>query len=182
MGIPFLWTPVTWPTGVTYTRRPGNPQTPPTPRDGHLVVDGGVLSNFPIRYLLDPRHTEPHGCLGPNPGGHAPESAIGLFLDAEKEVPNLMGMRDLNGILGIFPALVYGSLLFDTLTDSWDADALRELIRPPLVENRVVCKIGTKGFSWLKFDYPYEADNGPQLKYLVQSGECAMTDFLAARR
>jgi hypothetical protein len=50
------------------------------------------------------------------------------------------------------------------------------------LEERIVCRIGTRGFRWLTFDYPYEADTGPQLKYLVQSGECAMTDFLAARR
>jgi NTE family protein len=182
MGIPFLWTPVTWPAGVTYTRRPGDPRIPPAPRDGHLVVDGGVLSNFPIRYLLDPRHTEPNGCLGPNPGGYAPASAIGLFLDAERQVPNLGAIPDPFPIERILPALGYGSLLLDTLTDSWDEDAHRELIRDPQEEKRVICRIGTKGFSWLKFDYPYEADNGPQLKYLVQSGECAMTDFLAARR
>jgi len=181
MGIPFIWAPVIWPTGVTYTRRPGDPAAPAIPRDGHLIVDGGVLSNFPIRYLLDPRHTEPGGCLGPNPGGHAPANAIGLFLDAQKDVPNLMGLRERRGITDLVPAVGYGSLLLDTLTDSWDVDALRELIRPPLLEARVICKIGTTGFSWLKFDYPYEADNGPQLKYLVQSGECAMTEFLAGR-
>jgi len=182
MGVPFIWAPVTWPEGVTYTRGPGDPAAPAVTRDGHLIVDGGVLSNFPIRYLLDPRHAEPTGCLGPIPGGHAPANAIGLFLDAEKDVPNLMGMRDRPGVVDLVPALRYGCLLLDTLTDSWDADALRELIRPPLRESRVICRIGTKGFSWLKFDYPYEVDNGPQLKYLVQSGECAMTEFLAGRR
>jgi NTE family protein len=179
MGIPFAWMPVEWPAGVKYNPKPGD-MTSAREKTGNLVVDGGVLSNFPIRYLRDPRHTEANGVLGPTPASRV-KDAIGLFLDSTKAVPDFPRKDGEAGLADNLKAVRFGSMLMDTMSDSWDADALRELI-PVEEQERVICKIGTSGFTWLKFSYPYEANDGPQLTHLVNSGKCAMRDFLAARR
>jgi hypothetical protein len=71
-----------------------------------------------------------------------------------------------------------GSLLLDTLLDTGDADALRTLI-PAAEEAKIICKIGTRGYSALEFDLPYEPPaDGRGLKQLVNSGRDAMIHFL----
>jgi hypothetical protein len=60
--------------------------------------------------------------------------------------------------------------------DTWDADAMRQLI-PAGHETQVVCRIGTRGFGALEFDMPED-----RVTALVNSGQCAMTEFLERRK
>lgn len=75
MSIPFYWTEVRWdPAWGTYLGRN---------LDGHAVVDGGVVSNFPLFLFTDPSAAEVRALMGEGTG----HDVVGLYLDPELEVP-----------------------------------------------------------------------------------------------
>lgn len=74
MGIPLLWEEVVWPAAWGPYRGRS--------LEGHAVVDGGLLSNFPIE-LLASRDPEVLAVMGPEPSG----AILGLLIDESLEVP-----------------------------------------------------------------------------------------------
>jgi len=171
MGVPFVWPAVEWKAAWgPYRRQPGVESD----LTGHLVVDGGLLSNFPLRFLLEPRHTQDAGLLGPLAGAAKP---LGLLLSDADPVPDFQ-QDERRPLADRLPVVRLGSQLFDALLDNGDAESLRMFL-PTADEPKVVCRIGTRGYNSLDFDLPWESDEGRSLKALVNSGRDAMTRHLA---
>jgi predicted acylesterase/phospholipase RssA len=166
MGIPFVWREVLWQDAWGKYRG----------RDlaGHSIVDGGLLSNFPMRYFLDPTFAKESGVLGPPPGGgEAP--TLGLLLDGTRPMPDLPDAKEPDTLVESLPVVRLASRLLDAVLDTWDKDAMKQLI-PEGKEDRYICRIATKGIGALEFDMPEE-----RVKALINSGLCAMTEFLEKR-
>jgi predicted acylesterase/phospholipase RssA len=168
MGIPLVWTEVEWqeswgPYNRTHRMR--------DELGGHRVVDGGVLSNFPLRYLRDPKHRAEDGVLGPfrDDVGARP---LGLLLDETKpeEPPNASARRDRRKFSEKIAAYQSISRLIDTMTGAWDQDVLDEL---EARGEKIICKIPVKGYDTLDFDMEPE-----RMGSLVESGRKAMDDYL----
>ena len=162
MSIPFVWGEVDWlPRYGAY--RPGSGVRQPV-----KVADGGMLANFPLRFLTHPRHSAADGVLGPLPGTAEP---LGLLLDGHLPVPNNPGR-----VPGLerreVPVPVYGELFrfANTLVDGGDLDAAAD-------DPGRVCRIGTAGYSPLEFHLGDE-----DVSHLLAAGECGMTEFLQARK
>ena len=119
MGIPFVWKEVIW------KSKWGNYRGREIP--GHEVVDGGLLSNFPMRYFLDPFFEKESSPIGPPPGGGKVRT-VGLLLDGLKPMPDLPDAKEPETLLEAMPIVKFASKLLDTMLDAWDADAMRQLI------------------------------------------------------
>ena len=167
MSIPFLWKDVIW--QASWGRYRGREIT------GHEVVDGGLLSNFPMRYFLNPIFEKADNVMGPPPGGGKAE-VVGLLLDGLKPMPDLPDAQEPASLLEAMPIVRVASKLLDTMLDAWDLDAMRQLI-PEGKESRFVCRIPTKGIGALEFDMPDE-----RLKALINAGTCAMTEYLDGKK
>jgi len=167
MGIPLVWPEVEW------KERWGRYRGRPMSEDGagHRVVDGGVLSNFPLKYLIEPRHA---GVLGAPPGGE-PAGVLGILLDETRgarkpgpaPAPNDpgVGQRVKDNVL-VLNSL---SRLLDTMTGAWDLETIEEYGAESLI-----CRIPVRGFDTLDFDMSDEA-----MAELVESGRGAMKQYLA---
>jgi predicted acylesterase/phospholipase RssA len=170
MSIPFVWPEVVW--QCEWGDYPDPVTGEPTSEvHGHRIVDGGVLSNFPLRFLLDKAREEAY--FGKAAGGGPKVSAIGLLLDSGKVVPERPSGEERPPRSNLVTrSAAYGtfSRLLETLTDSSDNETVRQ-------HEDKVCRIGTKGFHGLNFDMSRD-----DLERLVNSGRCAMSSFLASAK
>jgi NTE family protein len=169
MSIPFVWPEVIWQEDWGRYRVVKE-------KKGHGIVDGGLLTNFPIRYFLDPQHSKASGVLGPPPSSkkNSPVKLLGLLLDNKLPV-TVMEPRPENWS-DLLPAVQTSERLFDTLLDTWDLETMREFFDEEGKTKegvKAICRIGTRNYSALEFDL-----DGPRLDELVQRGRCAMTEFL----
>jgi predicted acylesterase/phospholipase RssA len=172
IGIPFIWKEVAWKEEWgTYGRRPND-----VSKTGKMIVDGGVLSNFPLRFFLDPIYSDKNGLLGepPTPANGVAEKDVrtaGLFFDqqspnnAEEAPPSWYDE---------LPIMGSSSRLLDTMLDTWDKDGLRQF---GVKSKQVVCEIGTKGYDFLDFEMSKE-----RIDALINRGECAMAAFLGKNK
>jgi predicted acylesterase/phospholipase RssA len=170
MGIPIVWPEVEW------KERWGLYRGQPMLEDGvgHHVVDGGVLSNFPLKYLIEPRYTGPAGVLGAPSGGER-AGVLGILLDetrgARKPSPTPAKNEKGIGELVKDNVLVMNNLsrLLDTMTGAWDLETIEEHNAESLI-----CRVPVRGFDTLDFDMSDEA-----MAELVESGRAAMKQYLA---
>jgi predicted acylesterase/phospholipase RssA len=175
MGIPFVWPEVTWDKkwGKYSPRKGVN-----TSRNCHKIVDGGVLSNFPLRYLMDEKgNPDPEGVLGtPDlPEGIKEEAAVrkvGLTLN--NALPEKASDSKLSPWYTELPLYQTASRVLDTMMDSHDQELLRRLLDKDL--EKVLCKIDTTGFSMLEFDITEK-----RVLKLVERGREGMTRFLKGK-
>jgi predicted acylesterase/phospholipase RssA len=179
MNIPFVWSEVVW--QAAWKQYRGKDKT------GNPIVDGGVLANFPLRYLLEPRHSEEVGVLGSPPkfeGKDQPARVLGMFLDSTRPVTVMDDPAPRwNDLL---PAARTAERLLDTMMDTWDLETLRqhfddegrarETTTVTIKDKRALCRIGTKGYSALEFDM-----DQARVDELVDRGRCGMDEFLKAK-
>ncbi len=172
IGIPFLWREVSWKEAWgNYGRRPND-----VPKTGKLIVDGGVLSNFPLRFFLDPLHSEKNGILGvppvpPNGVAEKDVRPVGLFFDQQSPVnAEELPARWYDDL----PIMGTASRLLDTMLDTWDKDGLRHF---GVKRKAVVCEIGTRGYDFMDFEMSKE-----RVDTLISRGECAMAAFLGKNK
>jgi len=169
MGCPFAWPEVIWRTEWgTYRGRD---------LSGHRVVDGGLLSNFPIKLLVssDDYIDEIMGV------GSASENVIGFLIDEDLPVP------------GVEEPLTSGSA-FQNLYDRLDlvqetiwrirglADTILSAHDMFIDEHdqELVCRLPAKGYGTMDFDMP-----GERMDAILRAGESAMDayfDSLYSRR
>jgi predicted acylesterase/phospholipase RssA len=150
---------------------------------GHHVVDGGVLSNFPLKYLLEPRHDTAAGVLGPTADGPR-GGVLGILLDETKggrkpspgpARPGSAKPEPATSDKG-FGQLVKDNLLvmsnldrlLSTMTGAWDLETIEEYGAEGLI-----CRIPVRGFDTLDFDMSDQAT-----AELVESGRGAMKRYL----
>jgi len=164
MSIPFVWQEVCWnPQWGTYQGKP---------LDGHTIVDGGVLSNFPLRLLTsnDPDvvavmgHTDPAGA--PN---------LGLLIDETLPVPNAGQpatpkaddslKADLLRHTKRIRTIQRITRLVDTMTGSFDQRIID-------THGREVCRLPAGGYGTTEFDMSEQ-----RMTALIEAGRVAMSKF-----
>ncbi len=155
MSIPFVWREVVWdPSWGTYCGRP---------KTGNIFVDGGVLSNFPIRLIAESvpdlmGDTDPDGALN-----------LGLLLDETLAVPGTN--------LGVPPkpleqlrVVQRVSRLMDTMMGAQDNSEIRK-------HAAEICRLPVKGYGTTEFDMAPD-----KLQALVDGGRQVLLTHLATRQ
>ena len=154
MSIPLIWREVVWQDswGLYRGRK----------KAGNIIVDGGVLSNFPIR-LIDQSVPEIMGDTDPSAALN-----LGLLLDEQLTVP---GITPAPPPLPLEESRVVQRLtrLMDTMMGAQDSDEMRQ-------HAMEVCRLPVKGYGTTEFDM---AD--AKLKALVDAGRDAVTAHLMNR-
>lgn len=163
MGCPFAWQEVIWKTDWgTYRGRD---------LTGHRVVDGGLLSNFPIRLFVsyDEDVDEMMGT------GRQSQNVIGLLIDETIEVPdageppskNLSApsLLDRVDLLEAMVLRIHG--LAETVLTAHDKLMLA-------MYKDMVCHLPAKGIGTMEFDI-----NPQRMQAVIRAGEAAMEAFLA---
>jgi predicted acylesterase/phospholipase RssA len=163
MGIPLVWSEVQWNTDWGQYRG----QSMSDAQGGHRIVDGGVLSNFPLKYLVDGRHTQESGVLGAF-RSDVEARPLGLLLDETKEAAGAPSREEKRRMAEQLPAYQSISRLVDTMSSAWDQEAIDANLEK-------ICRIGVKGYDTLDFDMEKS-----RLDLLVASGRDSMRDYLSA--
>jgi predicted acylesterase/phospholipase RssA len=154
MSIPMVWREVVWQESWgTYIGRK---------KSGNLMVDGGVLSNFPIRLIAESvpeimGDTDPNGALN-----------LGLLLDENLPVP---GVAPTPPPLPVDELRVVQRLsrLMDTMMGAQDNEEIRQ-------HASEICRLPVKGYGTTEFDMPQ-----PKLQALVDAGRASVTAHLQSR-
>ena len=154
MSIPFVWREVEWQDawGLYLGRSKTN----------HAIVDGGVLSNFPIRLIADPvpdimGTTDPAGALN-----------LGLLLDETLAVPGMdatVPPKPINQLKVVQRV----SRLIDTMMGAQDNDEIRR-------HATEVCRLPVRGYGTTEFDMP-----DAKMKALVDAGHNTTVQHLRSR-
>lgn len=179
MGIPLVWPEVVW--RERWGRYRGRPMF--ENGEGHRVVDGGVLSNFPLKYLIEPRHGTSGGVLGPFRDAE-PAAVLGVLLDEQKGGRKAVASAPKSATTPAAPPekgvgdhlqenlLVMNSLsrLLGTMTGAWDLETIEEY-----GAEHLICRIPVRGFDTLDFDM-----DDPSMTELVDSGRGAMKKYLGS--
>lgn len=154
MSIPFVWREVVW--REEWGAYLGRTKT------GNVIVDGGVLSNFPIRLIAEP---------APEIMGDAnPDCALnlGLLLDETLPVPGAPVRRPSLPIEQLHTVARVARLI-DTMMQASDNDEIRR-------HAAEICRLPVCGFSALEFDMADARRNA-----LLDAGRSAMRDHLQTR-
>ena len=154
MSIPLVWHEVVWQKSWgTYQGRA---------KAGNIIVDGGVLSNFPIRLIAEPApdlmgDTDPYAALN-----------LGLLLDEELAVPGVDPAPPPTDFtqLRVVQRL---SRLIDTMMGAQDNNEVRK-------RESEICRLPVKGYGTTEFKMPEG-----KLKALVDAGREAAVSHLKAR-
>jgi NTE family protein len=152
MSIPFVWREIVW--DQTWGTYRGKTKT------GHIFVDGGVLSNFPLRLIAesDAEIADIMGHVDPTGAGN-----LGFLLDEKIQVAGL-GPSDTRR-----PRLKTAdrvTRLVDTMMGTNDADAMRN-------HPSAVCRIPVGGIGTTEFRMSKE-----RMAALIESGRAAMRVYL----
>ena len=173
MSIPFVWREVEWQEswGLYRGRR----------KTGNVVVDGGVLSNFPIRLIAEPE-AEIMGGIDPFAAGN-----LGLLIDEGMAVPEPAGAQaperpagpagPAAGPAKVKPPIPIKQLrtvqrvtrLMDTMMGAQDNEEIRQ-------HAAEICRLPAKGYGTTEFDMPPE-----KLEALIEAGRREMREHLAKR-
>ena len=168
MSVPLLWQEVEWleEWGDYHTWNPDTGSLEPESLKGHAIVDGGLLSNFPIALFLSDR-ADVAAVVGPA----ASTNVLGLLIDESLPVPNrpprtdegsgldLAGLRTIRRLRG----------LLDTATRAHDNLAIAAFAQH-------VVHLPAGGYRTTQFDMTDE-----ERKALVAAGRQAMDSYLKGR-
>ncbi|GAM10154.1 putative protein [Geobacter sp. OR-1] len=164
MSIPFVWQEVRW--QKDWGRYRGQDIT------GHTIVDGGVISNFPLDLVAasDPKFVAIMGTTG---AADAPQ--LGLLIDEKIEVPDAAGTepKASKGILDEAKELKTVKRLMrlvDTMTDANDKFVMS--IHPDKV-----CRLPAKGYGTTEFDM-----SDQRVELLIKAGRDAARQCLDRMR
>lgn len=158
MSIPLVWQEVEWQAAWGLYRG--------TDLAGHMIVDGGMLSNFPIELFVS---AQPH--ITAVMGEKQSERIIGLMIDEKLPVAGAPVVETTNG------GIEWGKLrtvqrvlrLIDTMTSAHDKQVIEAF-------ESLVVRLPAKGYGTTEFDMS-EARRAK----LVAAGRTAMEQHLAAR-
>ncbi len=160
MSIPFVWQEVVWqPEWGTYAGNSIN---------DHTIVDGGVLSNFPINLLIsnDPEVT---ALMGDTDPGAA--ETLGFLIDEKLPVKGSgdpdEGEDDNKLIddIGNLRTVRRIRKLVDTMTNAHDSFTMH-------AHGDKICRLPAQGYGTTEFDMSDE-----RLQALIKAGQSAMIDF-----
>jgi predicted acylesterase/phospholipase RssA len=153
MSIPLVWNEVAWlPEWGRYLGRN---------IDNHQIVDGGLLSNFPLELFVSeaPRVAQLMGPKSENP-------VLGMLIDESLEVPVSKGLLVSVTIKpDEFRTAQRIGRLVDTVTTAHDKMVIEE-------NSRLVVRLPAKGYGTTEFDMTATRRNA-----LVAAGRAAMADY-----
>ena len=158
MSIPFVWQEVIWQADWgTYMGRE---------KTGNIIVDGGVLSNFPIR-LIATMDDEIRVIMG----DADPLAALnlGMLIDEELAVPGEPNTSQTPVPVTHVRTIRRVSRLIDTMMGASDNAMMRRF-------SKEICRLPAKGYGTLEFDM-----TGDRLERFLQGGRDAMTAHLQSR-
>ena len=140
---------------------------------GHRVVDGGLLSNFPIRLFVSSDENIDK-IMGENSSS---ENVIGLLIDEALPIPGVEEPLKRNsavpGILERLDILQETVWRIQSLADTALGGNDRTVVE---AYQYMVCRLPAKGIGTLDFDMPAE-----RMQALVDAGDAAMQAYLAGR-
>jgi predicted acylesterase/phospholipase RssA len=154
MSFPLLWEEVIW--QAEWGRYRGHDFT------GHAIVDGGLLSNFPIELFVsrDPTVT---AVMGPKVSQHV----LGLMIDESLPVPGAPAAPGPAGIeLGQLRTVRRVENLLNTALSARDKMVVEEL-------EKWVIRLPAKGYGTVEFDMSAE-----RRESLVNAGRLTMQAYL----
>ena len=164
MSIPFVWQEVRW--------EPAWGQYRGADISGHTIVDGGVLSNFPI-HLLTSKDAEVVAIMGDTDPDAVPN--LGFLIDetlpvaGAGEAEKAQGTEDLaGGLLNNAKRLKIVQRiekLVDTMTTAHDKEAIK-------AHEKEVCRLPAKGYGTTEFDM-----SDQRLQALIAAGQTAMKEY-----
>jgi len=154
MSLPLLWQEVIWqPEWGNYLSHP---------MAGHRIVDGGLLSNFPIELFLS---SDPYvvSLMGPKTS----QGMLGLLIDEDMDVPGVDPgpPSDAGGTLTDLPPVERIIGLIDTATKAHDKMVIEAF-------QQFVCRLPAKGYGTTEFDM---SDHRRDM--LITAGKNAMADY-----
>ncbi|MEW5828370.1 MAG: patatin-like phospholipase family protein [Chloroflexota bacterium] len=153
MSIPLLWQEVTW--QKEWGRYRGDDIT------GHAIVDGGLLSNFPIELFLSDLKPVTE-VMGARTSRHV----IGLLIDESRSVPGAEGGSTADGFsLSGLETVKRISNLVDTMLSARDKMVIDAF-------ESMVLRLPAKGFGTTEFDMTDE-----RKKLLVGAGKDEMEKY-----
>jgi predicted acylesterase/phospholipase RssA len=165
MSVPVLWQEVEWKKawGPYHTWNPETQHMEPNDITGHSVVDGGLLSNFPITLFLSDRD-DVSALVGSGSAG----AVLGLLIDESITVPN-QPLRRADSGLGVARSVPVNRLrrLVTTVTSAHDNTAMAAF-------SRHIVHLPAGGYGTTEFDMEDE-----RREALVNAGREAMRAFLA---
>jgi len=156
MSIPLVWNEVIW--AAEWGAYLGRTIT------GHAVVDGGVLSNFPIELFIsaEPQVTK---LMGPKQDA----AVLGLLIDESLPVPPVARKRGILVDVRVKPGELRTvqrlSRLIDTMTGAHDKMVMEEF-------NDLVARLPAAGYGTTEFDMSDE-----RREALVKGGRDAMAAY-----
>jgi predicted acylesterase/phospholipase RssA len=161
MSIPFLWQEVVW--DADWGTYRGRDLT------GHAVVDGGVLSNFPLGLVAatDPDTVAVMGNVAP---GEA--RVIGLLIDETLPVPGSdadggpVTVSGVQAAVNRLRTVQRVRRLVDTLTEAHDKQVITG-------HQDLVCRLPAKGYGTTEFDM-----SEARMNAMIAAGRNAMSDYL----
>ena len=164
MSIPFVWQEVRWnPAWGTYQSKT---------LDDHAIVDGGVLSNFPLRFLTS-RDQDVVAAMGETDPDGAPN--LGLLIDETRAVPNAGQPATPKADDGLKADLLQHTKrlrtiqrikrLVDTMTGSFDQRIME-------LHGDEVCRLPAGGYGTTEFDMSEQ-----RMTALIEAGRVAMNSF-----
>lgn len=157
MSIPLLWQEVVW--QQEWGLYKGEEIA------GTVVVDGGMLSNFPIALFLSARPE-----IGDVVGPPATKNVLGMLIDDKIDVPGVAVPPSSGGLsLGGLTTVQRLGRLVQTMTSAHDNMAIA-------VFAKHVVHLPARGVGVIQFDMPEDVRAA-----LVAGGRAAMQEFLASQ-
>jgi nitroreductase/predicted acylesterase/phospholipase RssA len=168
MSVPLLWQEVEWKKewGPYHAWDPDQRCLAPADLTGHTIVDGGLLSNFPIGLFLSDR-PDVLALVGPS----SADAVLGLLIDESLDVPD-QPSRPAHSGLGAARSRPIDRLrrLMTTATAAHDNVAIAAYARH-------VVHLPAGGYGTTEFDMEDQ-----RREALVSAGRRAMRDFMAGQR
>jgi predicted acylesterase/phospholipase RssA len=164
MSIPFVWREVVWrKEWGTYRGRS---------KVGHIIVDGGVLSNFPIRLIAAESFDDPLVAAVMGSETRAADAGnLGLLIDEGLAVTGERDDPRPPGLTGRLRTVQRISRLVDTMMRAQDNMVIKD-------HEHEICRLPAKGYGTTEFDM-----DPVRLQKLVEGGRAAMrAHFGSARR
>jgi NTE family protein len=155
MSIPFVWQEVVW--QDAWGRYMGRVKT------GNTIVDGGVLSNFPIRLIAceDEEVREIMGDTDANAAGN-----LGLMIDEALQVPGAPATNQTPLPITRLRVMKRVSRLVDTMTGAADNEMVRRF-------ESAICRLPAQGYGTLEFGM-----TGDRLDKFIEAARAAMRAHL----
>ena len=167
MSVPLLWQEVEWlkDWGPYHTWNPSTQQLEANDIAGHEIVDGGLLSNFPIALFLADR-PEVTAVVGPAQA----KNVLGLLIDESLPVPDRpLRAASSGSTVTSLSTLKRLKRLVDTATGAHD-----NMAKAVFASN--VVRLPANGYGTTQFDM-----TPPEREALVNAGRLAMRRFLASQ-